>query len=140
MLVSKHSRHHRRAPQADILDRLTRIFRDLAAVASGQHPWRVKGDRRQRDRTSTFRGRSYSRRESAGRRAWLVKRDISAWRLGIVVCVLLTVTWIAWSIVAQTTARSLARSQPHAALGFVADQYVALNRSVEQELAEPDGN
>jgi tetratricopeptide (TPR) repeat protein len=60
--------------------------------------------------------------------------------LGIVVCVLLTVTWIAWSIVAQTTALSLARSQPHATLDFVADQDVALNRLVEQELAKPDGN
>jgi tetratricopeptide (TPR) repeat protein len=60
--------------------------------------------------------------------------------LGIGVCVLLTFIWIAWSIVAQTTALSLARSQPHATLGFVADQDAALNRVVEQELAEPDGN
>jgi tetratricopeptide (TPR) repeat protein len=59
----------------------------------------------------------------------------------MVVCVLLTFIWIAWSIVAQTTALSLSRSsQPHAALGFVADQGAALNRVVERELAEPDGN
>jgi tetratricopeptide (TPR) repeat protein len=140
MLVARDSRHHRRRPQANILDRLTRIFRDLAALASGRHPWGLRGGRRQGHRPSTSRGRSYSRRESAGRHAWLVKRDISAWRLGIVVCVLLTFIWIAWSIVAQTTALSLARSQPHAALGFVVDQDAALNRLVEQELAEPDGN
>src|SRR6516165_2025181 len=137
MLESRHSRHHRRDPQADILDRLTRIFRNLAAVASGQHSWRVK-ERSHRARTPAYRGQSYGRRESAGRRAWLVKREISAWRLGIVVCVLLTLIWIAWSIIAQTTALSLARSQPHTALDFVADQDAALNRLVEQELAEPD--
>jgi tetratricopeptide (TPR) repeat protein len=139
MLVSRHSRHHRRGPQADILDRLTRFFRDLAAVASGRYSWRAKG-RSHRAARSASHGQSYRRRESAGRGTWLVKRDISAWRLGIVVCVVLTVIWIAWSIVAQTTALSLAQSQPHAALGFVADQRVALNRLVEQELAEPDGN
>jgi hypothetical protein len=69
-----------------------------------------------------------------------VKREISAWRLGIIVCVLLAVIWIGWSVVAETAALNLARSQPHAALGFVADQHVALNRLAEQELVEPDGN
>jgi tetratricopeptide (TPR) repeat protein len=42
--------------------------------------------------------------------------------------------WIAWSVVAQTAALNLARSQPDAALSFVADQHVALNRLAEQEL------
>jgi hypothetical protein len=139
MLVSRHSRHHRRSPQADIWDRLTRIFRDLAAIASGQHSWRVKG-RNQRHGTWTSRGHSHAHRESAGRRTWLVKREISAWPLGIVVCVLLTFIWMGWSIVAQTAARNLAESHPDAALSFVADQNVALNRLAEQELIEPDGN
>ena len=69
-----------------------------------------------------------------------MKEKISVWRLGMVVCVLLTVLWMGWSIVAQTAALSLARSQPDAALGFVADQRVALNRLAEQELLKPDGN
>jgi hypothetical protein len=48
--------------------------------------------------------------------------------------------WVSWRIVAQTAALSLARSHPDAALGFVADQPVALTQRAEQELAEPNGN
>ena len=139
MLVARDSRHHRRGQQADILDRLTKILRRLAAIASGRHHRKAKPGHH-RSRTSASHRRSYQRRETADRRSWLVKRDISAWRLGIVVCVLLTFIWIAWSIVAQTAALSLARSDPDAALGFVADQPVALMQRAQQELAEPDGN
>jgi hypothetical protein len=139
MLVSRHSRHHRRGPQADIWERLTRIFRYLAAGASGQRNWRAKG-RSQRQGTWTSRGDSSARGESAGRRAWLVKQKISAWQLAMAVCALLAVLWMGWSIVAQTAARNLAQSDPDAALSFVADQHVALNRLAEQELIEPDGN
>jgi hypothetical protein len=49
-------------------------------------------------------------------------------------------SWVGWRIVAQTAALSLARSHPDAALGFVADQPVALTQRAQQELAEPDGN
>ena len=35
---------------------------------------------------------------------------------------------------------SLSVSDPEAALGFVADQHVALNRLAQKELLEPDGN
>jgi tetratricopeptide (TPR) repeat protein len=139
MLVARDSRHHQRGQQAGILDRLARILRRLAAIASGRHHRKVKGSRH-RHRTSAAHGRSWERREDTARRAWLVKREISAWRLGIFVCVLLTFMWIAWSIVAETAALNLARSQPHAALGFIADQHVALNRLAEQELVKPDGN
>jgi hypothetical protein len=48
--------------------------------------------------------------------------------------------WIGWSIVAQTAAMDLARSQPDAALGFIADHPVALNQLAERELLKPDGN
>jgi hypothetical protein len=60
--------------------------------------------------------------------------------LGIVVCVLLVFLWVGWRIVAQTAALNLAKSDPEAALGFVADQYSALNRLAQKELREPDGN
>jgi tetratricopeptide (TPR) repeat protein len=139
MLVARDSRHHRRGQRADILDRLAGILRRLAAIASGQQRWRAK-QRRHGHRISTSRGRSYERRETTVRRAWLIKREISAWRLGIVVCVLLVLLWVGWRIVAQTAALSLARSHPDAALGFVADQSIALIQRTQQELAEPDGN
>ena len=74
------------------------------------------------------------------RRAWLVKRDISAWRLGLVVCVLLVFLWVGWRIIAQTAALSFVQSHPDAALSLVADQPVALIRRAQLELAEPDGN
>jgi hypothetical protein len=69
-----------------------------------------------------------------------VKREISVWQLGVIVCVLLVLLWVGWRVVAQTAALSLAQSQPDAALGFVADHPGALNRLAQQELEEPDGN
>jgi tetratricopeptide (TPR) repeat protein len=137
MLV--HSRHHRRGPQADFLDRLTRILGRLAAIASGRHHRSTKRGRQRRG-TSASHGRSYERRLTTSWRTWLVKQEVSAWRLAIVVCVLLLCLWIGWRIVDQTAALSLARSDPDAALGFVADQSVALIQRAQQELAEPDGN
>ena len=126
MLVTRDSRHHRRGRQADILDQLTRILRKL----TGQQHRRVKS---RRHGASPAYGRPHQRRRIAGRRAWLVKREISVWRLGLVVCVLLVVLWVGWRVVAQTAALSLAQSQPDGALGFVADQPVALNQLAQQE-------
>ena len=116
------------------------MFGRLAAIASGRHHRRVKGGRRQRHKTSASHGRSYERRQTASWGTWLVKQEVSAWRLGIVVCVFLVCLWIGWWIVAQTAALSLARSHPDEALGFVADQSVALIQRAQQEMAEPDGN
>jgi hypothetical protein len=121
------------------LDRLRGFLRKLAAIASGQHRWKPKGGHH-RHRAFTSRGRPRERRETGVQRAWLVKQQISVWRLGIVVCVLLIILWAAWRIVAQTAALSLARSHPDAAIGLVADQPVALIQRAQQELAEPDGN
>ena len=139
MLVARDSRRHRRGQQADILDRLTGFLRKLAAIASGQHHGRVQR-RHHRPRPSTSHVRSYPRREGADRRPWLVKQEISAGRLGIVVGLLLVFSWVGWRIIAQTAALSLARSHPDAAIGLVADQPVALIQRAQQELAEPDGN
>src|SRR6516225_9432808 len=119
MLVARDSRHHRRRQESDALDRLTGFLRKLAAIASGQHRWKPKG-RHHRHRASTSRGRPRERRESGGQRAWLVKQQISVWRLGIVVCLFLVCFWAGWRIVAQTAALSLAQFRPDAALGFVA--------------------
>jgi hypothetical protein len=69
-----------------------------------------------------------------------MKREISIWRLGLVVCVLLVILWVGWRIVAETAALGLARSSPTTALGFVPDQAVALNRLAQRELLEPSGN
>jgi hypothetical protein len=69
-----------------------------------------------------------------------VKRQISVWRLGSGIGVFLVLSWIGWRIIAETSALSLAQSDPDAALGFVADQHVALNRLAQKELLEPDGN
>ena len=139
MLVARDSRHHRRRQESDVLDRLTGFLRKLAAIASGQHRWQPKG-RHHRHRASTSRGRPRERRESGGQRAWLLKQQISIWQLGIVGCVFLVCFWVGWRIVRQTAALSLAQFRPDAALGFVADQSVALIRRAEQELAEPDSN
>jgi hypothetical protein len=75
-----------------------------------------------------------------GRRPWLVKRNISVWRLGIVVCLLLLFSWVGWRIIAQTAALSAVQSDPDTALNLVADQPVALIRRAQQELIEADGN
>lgn len=139
MLVARDSRHHRRRQQADILDRLRSLLRRLGAIASGQYH---RGPKRSRQRhgSSAFHGRAYARHDTTGRRVWLVKREISSWRLGIVVCVVLVFLWISWQIVAQTAALSLSRSHPEAALGFVTDQPVALNRLAQQALLNHDSN
>src|SRR5215469_5655056 len=139
MLVARGSRHHRRRQESDVLDRLTGFLRKLAAIASGQHRWQPKG-RHHRHRASTSRGRPRERRQSGGQRAWLLKQQISIWQLGIVGCVFLLCFWVGWRIVTQTAALSLAQFHPDAALGFVADQSVALIRRAQQELVEPDGN
>src|SRR6516225_4400435 len=139
MLVARDSRHRRRRQESDVLDRLTEFLRKLAAIASGQHRWKPRG-RHHRHRASTSRGRPRERRESGGQRVRLVKQQISVWRLGIVVSVLLVCFWVGWRLVTQTAALSLAQSHPDAALGFVADQPVALIRSAQKELAESDAN
>jgi tetratricopeptide (TPR) repeat protein len=134
MLVARDQRHHRKGRQADILDRLSRILRRLAAIASGRQQPRAKGHKHGR----SSQRRAYQRHETGP--ALLVKREISAWRLGIIVCILLVLLWTGWRIVAQTAALNLAQSDPDAALGFVADQYFALNRLAQKELLKPDGN
>src|SRR5437899_3227100 len=134
MLVSRNSRHHRRGWQADSLDQFTRVLRRLADIASGRHHW--GGSKGRHHRHGASGSRSYKRRDASGRRQWLVRREISLWRLSIVVCTLLVFLWIGWSIVAHTAAVSLSRSDPEAALGFVANQRVALNQLAQKELRE----
>src|SRR6516225_665736 len=125
MLVARDSRRRRRHQRAEVLDQLTRICRRLAAIASGQHRRTAKGGRR-RHRTSASDERSYER--TTGQRAWLVKREISAWRLGAIISVVPVFAWIGWCIIAQTAALNLAQLRPQAALSFVPDHPVALIR------------
>jgi tetratricopeptide (TPR) repeat protein len=139
MLATGHSRHHRSGKQTDIFDRLTKIFRTLAAIASGTHNSSVRG-RRHKHGTSSSRGLPHERRGAGGRRAWLVKDEISLWRLSTVVCVLLVLIWVGWRVIAQTAAQSLARSHPDSALSWVTDQPFALNQLAQKQLIEPDGN
>jgi tetratricopeptide (TPR) repeat protein len=70
----------------------------------------------------------------------LVKQEISLWRLGILVCVLFISIWVGWRVIAQTAAQSLARSHPEAALSWVGDEPVALNKLAQQKLLDPEGN
>src|SRR5262249_42055803 len=123
----------------DILARLMRILHNLTSIASEPRHWRAKG-RSHRHGTSASRRHSHERRETAGRRTLLVQQKVSTWQLSIVVCVLLVLIWIGWGIVAQTAARSLAKSHPDAALGFVANQPVALMQLTQQQLAESGGD
>jgi tetratricopeptide (TPR) repeat protein len=139
MLLTRDSRHHRRRWQADSLDQLTRVLRRLVDILSGRHHRGAKGGRH-RHGTSARQSHTYARRETTGRRGWLVRREISPWRLCIIICVFLVCIWVGWRIVAQTAALSLAESNPEIALGFIADQHVALNQLAERELVEPNGD
>src|SRR5262249_50455779 len=133
------ARDYRKGTQADIMDRLMRILRTIIAVASGRHRGSRRGHRH-RHGTSIPHRHLDEYREAADRRARLVKQEISLWRLGIFVCVLIPLIWVAWRIIAQTAAQSLARSNPAGALSWVTDQSTALNQLVQQELTNPDGN
>src|SRR5262249_19687324 len=96
--------------------------------------------RRYQHSISASHRRSHARRETEGRRTWLVKRDVGVWRLAMIASALLLLTWIGWSIIAQTAALSFAESHPDVALGFVADQHAALNRLAGKELLAADAN
>src|SRR6266567_449915 len=119
MPTAGHSRYPRKVQQADVMGLLTKIFRKLIAGASSERS--RKGSRR-RHGTSASHGRA-----AAGRRAWLVKEEISLWRLSSLVCVLLALIWVGWRIIAQTAALNLATSDPNRALSWVADDPAALN-------------
>src|SRR5262245_42207011 len=124
MSFAGHSRHHRTGKQADFLDRLVKILRTLLAVASGRHRG-IRKQRRHGHGTSAVHRHSNERRETADRQAWLVNQEISFWHLSIFVCALLALISLGWSIIAQTTAQSLARSHPDTALRWVGDQPTA---------------
>src|SRR5262249_28862678 len=126
--------------QPDVVDRLHEILRTLIAVASGRRRHRSVRGRRSAHGFTASHGRSFERREPAARSPWLVRRQISAWRLASIGGAVLVILWIGWRIVAQTAALSLAASHPELALDFVSDQYVALNRLAQKELVEPNGN
>jgi CTP:molybdopterin cytidylyltransferase MocA len=133
------ARDYRSGTQADIMDRATKILRTIIAIASGRHGVSRRG-RRHRHGTTISHRQLDEHREAAGRRAWLVKQETSVWRLGILVCALVALGWVAWRITAQTAAQSLAESHPDVALSWVADQPTALNQRVRQELTKLDGN
>src|SRR5262249_15758346 len=139
MLTTGHSRHHRSGEQTDIFDRLTKILRALAAIASGAHHRSGRG-RRHKHATSSSHGRLHERREAGGRHAWLVNQEISLWRFSTLVCVVLVLSWVGWGIIAEEEETRLGRSYPGAALSLVADQPTALNELAEKHLTEPDGN
>ena len=133
------ARNYRSGTQAGIVDRLTEILRMIIAIASGRHRGSRRGRRHRRGTSPTHRYH-HEHREATGRRAWLVKQEISLWRLGTIACVLVALIWVGWRIIAQSAAQTLARSHPSAALSWVADQPTALNQLAQQELFGPDGN
>src|SRR5262245_5638377 len=100
------ARHYRSGTQADIVDRLTKILRTIIAIASGRRRGSRRGHRHKHG-TSVSHRHLDEHRKTAGRRAWLVKQEISLWRLGIFVCLLVALIWVGWRIIAQTVAQSL---------------------------------
>jgi len=120
--------------QADVVERLTKVFRKLIAGASSE---KSRKGRRRRHGTSASHGYP---RATAGRRAWLVKQEISLWRLSSLVCVLLALIWVGWRIIAQTTALNLATYDPNRALSWVADEPAALDLLAGREFSRPGGN
>src|SRR5262245_38583272 len=134
MLSPGHSRRHRVRTQAHLIHQLGKFLLMLIGVASGrQHSsreWRRHGHGRRH---------SHETRKAAGHRAWVVKQQIGVWHLGTFVCVLLILIWLAWSIFAETIAQGLAKSDPNAALRWVADHSIALNQLAQQELEDPRG-
>src|SRR5262249_2474180 len=139
MPLAGHSRHHRSGRQAGFFNRPMQVLLTLVAVASGRHHGSKKG-RRHRHGISAPHGHRPECDASAGRQAWLVNQEISFWRLGIFVCVLLVLISLGWRIIAQTTAQSLARSHPDTALTWVGDQPTALSQLAQQELLDPEGD
>jgi tetratricopeptide (TPR) repeat protein len=131
-------RDYRSGRQADIMDRLTNILRTISSVFSGR-PRGSRGGPRHRHRPTISHRQLDERRKATGRRAWLMKQEISLWRLGTLVCVLVALVWVAWRIVVLTAAQSLAQSHPDVALSWVADQPTALNQLARQQLS-PGGN
>jgi tetratricopeptide (TPR) repeat protein len=138
MSAAGHSpRHHRSRQQAHMVHRLTKILRTLIAGSSG----RTSGKgHRHRQGTFTSHAHSRERRGATARRAWLIKQEVSAWRIAIFGCVLLLLIWVGWRITTQTAAGSLARSDPDAALDWVADESIALDQLAQKELVGQNGN
>jgi hypothetical protein len=138
MSAAGHSqRHHRSRQQAHIVDRLTKILRALIAGSSGR-----TSRKRHRHRHGTFTSHAHSRERGGAttRPAWLVKQEISAWRMAIFGCVLLLSIWVGWRITTQTAAGSLARSDPDAAVNWAADESIALDQLAQKELVGQNGN
>jgi tetratricopeptide (TPR) repeat protein len=130
----RNSRYRQNAQQLDVIGLLRQIFRKLIARPSIER--RGDSGRRKHARSASHR----SPHAAAGRRAWLVKQEISIWRLTSLVCVLLALIWAGWRVFAQTAALNLTRSDPNAALSWLADEPAALNLLAAQELSKPEGN
>jgi tetratricopeptide (TPR) repeat protein len=135
--AGRSQRHHRSRQQAHIVDRLTKILRTFVAGSSG--PTSREG-RRHRQGTFTSHAHSRERGGAPARRAWLVKRKISLWRLGIGGCVLFVLIWVGGSIIARTAAGDLARSDPNEALNWATDESIALDQLAQKELVDQNGN
>jgi hypothetical protein len=128
------SRYLRSGQQTDFLEQLAKFLRRLVVRAPRQRKVRGHGDAMR-----TAHRAVYARGGDVGRRGRLVKQDISLWQLGIVVCVVLALMWLAWQIFAQTAALNLAGSDPDEALSWVSDQGAALRRVAQRELSDPHG-
>ena len=134
MPAPRNSRYPRKAQQPDVIGLLTQIFRKLIA-----RPHIERRKKSGRGRHAASASHRYSH-EAAGRRAWLVKQEISLWRLTSLVCVLLALIWLGWRIIAQTAALNLAESRPNMALSWMADEPAALNLLAGGEFSKPEGN
>jgi Tfp pilus assembly protein PilF len=124
-----------------MMDRLKKNVRTIIDIFIGRHHGSGRGHRRKYRKSIGHRYFPQHREaEGRGSHTWLMRRQISLPRFGIFVCVLLSLIWVGWSIVAQTAAQSLAQSHPNAAISWVGDQPTALNQLAQQQLINREGN
>ena len=141
MPTARRSGYLRSGQQTDFLEQLAKILRRLIVRGSKTDEGKEASPPAVMEPAdAAHRAVSRARRSRWSPRAWLVKQEISFWRLGIIVCVLFALIWVGWRITTQTAAGSLARSDPDAALNWVADESIALDQLAQKELVGQNGN
>lgn len=136
MPIGRRSRYLKNAQQqTDVVGRLAKIVRRAVAPSA-----QTKSKRRQSYRTSGSQRHYQKRYQTVNRPPWLIKREISLGRLGVLVCLLVGLIWVGWRIVAQTAALGLITSDPGAALDWEPEEPAALTQLARQQVSNPVGN
>jgi len=69
-----------------------------------------------------------------------MKKKVGGAGLILIACMSVTLAWLAWRIVVETAAQTLAASQPGMALRLVSDETDALDQLAEQQIINPNGD